>query len=159
MTSGKVIIGALHRVQRRHGRGFVASPPPMAVPAVRPARVAVMLALAHKIAAAIDAGQLQDQADAARRLDLTRARVTQLLALLALAPDLQEHVLFLESVDGIEPLTERALRRTIRSWSWEAQRASYRSLMPTSSGKARQGETTGSFVAPRASKLMIAKPE
>jgi hypothetical protein len=98
-----------------------------------------MLAIAHKIAAAIDAGQLDEQADAARRFDLTRARVTQLLALLALAPDLQEHVLFLESVDGIEPLTERALRRAIRSWSWDAQRAIYQSLTPTPSGKPQQG--------------------
>ncbi len=139
MTTGKIIIGALHRVQRGHGRDFVAQRPPVVAPAIRPARVAVMLALAHKIAAAIDAGRLHDQADAARRLDLTRARVTQLLALLALAPDLQEHVLFLESVDGIEPLTERALRRAIRTWSWEAQRAIYRSLPPTSSGNPRQG--------------------
>lgn len=139
MTTGKIIMGALHRVQRRHGRDFVAKPPPVFAPVVRPARVAVMLALAHKIAAAIDAGQLHDQADAARRLDLTRARVTQLLALLALAPDLQERVLFLESIDGIEPLTERALRGAIRTWSWEAQRAIYRSLRPTSSGKPRQG--------------------
>jgi hypothetical protein len=138
MTTEKIITGTLHRVQRGHGRGFVATPPPVVARAVRPARVAVMLALAHKIAAAIAVGRLQDQADAARRLELTRARVTQLLALLALAPDVQEQVLFLESVDGIEPLTERALRRAVRSWSWEAQRAIYRSLRPTSSGKARQ---------------------
>jgi hypothetical protein len=139
MTTGKVIISALHRVQRGHGRDFVAQPPPAVVPVVRPARVAVMLALAHKVAAAIDAGQLDDQADAARRLDLTRARVTQLLALLALAPDLQEHVLFLELVDGIEPLTERALRRAIRTWSWDAQRAIYQSLTPPASAEPRQG--------------------
>jgi hypothetical protein len=141
MTTGKIIIGALHRVQRGHGRDFVAQPPRAVAPVVRPARVAVMLALAHKIAAAIDAGQLDDQADAARRLDLTRARVTQLLALLALAPDLQEQVLFLESVDGIEPLTERALRRASRTWSWEAQRVVYRSLMATSSGQARREDS------------------
>jgi hypothetical protein len=139
VTTGKIVTGALHRVQRRHGRDFVAQPPPAVVPVVRPARVAVMLALAHKIAAAITAGRLHDQADAARRLDLTRARITQLLALLALAPDLQERVLFLESIDGIEPLTERALRRTIRTWSWDTQRAIYQSLTPTSSGKPRQG--------------------
>lgn len=138
MTTGKIIISALHRVQRGHGRDFVAQPPPAVAPVVRPARVAVMLALAHKIAAAIGAGQLHDQADAARRLDLTRARVTQLLALLGLAPDLQEHVLFLESIDGIEPLTERVLRRAIRTPRWEAQRAIYRSLLAASSGNPLQ---------------------
>ncbi len=106
-----------------HGRDFVAEPPPVIAPVYRPARVALMLALAHKIAAAIAGGQLRDQADAARRLDITRARVTQLLALLALAPDLQVRVLFLESIDGIEPLTERALRLVTRARSWVEQRA------------------------------------
>lgn len=139
MTTGKVITGMLHRVQRGHGRAFVAEPPLAIAPVSRPARVALMLALAHKIEAAIAAGQLHDQADAARRLDLTPARVTQLLALLALAPDLQERVLFLESVDGLEPLTERALRRVTRTRSWEEQRAICRSLLPASPGKPRQG--------------------
>jgi hypothetical protein len=91
-------------------------------PVRRPARVAVMLALAHKITAAIGNGDLHDQAEAARRLGFSRARVTQLLALLQLAPDLQERVLFLEAVDGIEPLTERALRAVTRARSWEEQR-------------------------------------
>lgn len=139
MTTGKIITGMLHRVQHGHGRDFVAEAPPVIAPVYRPARVALMLALAHKIEAAIAAGQLHDQADAARRLDLTPARVTQLLALLALAPDLQERVLFLESVDGLEPLTERALRRATRTRSWEAQRALCRSLLPTRPGSLRQG--------------------
>lgn len=139
MTTGKVITGMLHRVQRGHGRAFVAEAPPAIAPVYRPARVALMLALAHKIDAAIGVGRLHDQADAARRLDLTPARVTQLLALLALAPDLQERVLFLESVDGLEPLTERALRRATRTRCWEAQRAICRSLLPTRPGNSRQG--------------------
>jgi hypothetical protein len=139
MTTEKVITGTLHRVQRGHGRAFVAELRPAIAPVYRPARVALMLALAHKIDAAIAAGQLHDQADAARRLDLTRARVTQLLALLALAPDLQERVLFLESVDGLEPLTERALRRATHARSWEDQRVICRSLLPMSPGNSRQG--------------------
>jgi hypothetical protein len=115
--------GTFHRVQRRHRRAFTAGPPPAPrLPVRRPARVAIMLALAHKIRAAIDSGQARDQAEVARCLGLTRARVTQLLALLQLAPELQEQVLFLESVDGIEPLTERALRRVTRALSWVEQR-------------------------------------
>ena len=150
MTTGKVITGTLHRIQCGHGRTLVAEPPPPIAPVYRPARVALMLALAHKIGAAIAAGRLHDQADAARRLELTPARVTQLLALLALAPDLQEHVLFLESVDGLEPLTERALRRATRTRSWEAQRAICRSLLPPSPGKPRQGVVLRAASAPPA---------
>jgi len=57
-------------------------------PVRRPARVAIMLALAHKIQQAIDGGVVRDRAEVARRLGLTRARVTQLLDLALLAPDI-----------------------------------------------------------------------
>jgi ParB-like chromosome segregation protein Spo0J len=82
-----------------------------------------MLALAHTLEAAIRTGKLRDQAEAARRLGLTRARMTQLLALLQLAPDLQERVLCLEAVDGREPVTERDLRPVTRALCWADQRA------------------------------------
>jgi hypothetical protein len=122
-----VVTGALHRVRRGHGRGFADEPAPVRLPVRRPARVAVMLALAHTVHREIRAGELRDQAEAAQRLSLTRARMTQLLALLRLAPDLQERVLFLEAVDGIEPLTERDLRPITLLESWADQRA----MMPT----------------------------
>ena len=90
-------------------------------PAPDPARVARMLALAHRLQAAIDRGEYRDRAELARQLGLTRARISQLLALTLLAPDLQEHVLFLEAVDGREPLTERALREVVRHEGWAEQ--------------------------------------
>jgi len=66
-----------------------------------------MLAFAHKLQEAIDNGEYTDRADAARKLGLTRARVSQLLDLLMLAPDIQGKILFMERVDGIEPTSER----------------------------------------------------
>jgi hypothetical protein len=118
-----VVSAPLHRVRVRHKQGFVNEAPIVRLPVRRPARVAIMLALAHTIEGAIDAGRLRDQGDAAERLGLTRPRITQLLALLRLAPDLQERVLFLEAVDGIEPLTERELRSLTRLLYWTDQRA------------------------------------
>jgi ParB-like chromosome segregation protein Spo0J len=64
-----------------------------------------MLALAHKIQQAIDRGAVHNRAEVARRLGLTRARVTQLLDLTLLASDIQERILFAEAVDGLEPLS------------------------------------------------------
>jgi hypothetical protein len=118
--TGKVITSTLHRVQRGHGKGFATAPP--RGPVRRPARVAIMLALAHKIRDAIARGQVRNQAEVARRLDLTPARLTQLLDLLRLSPDIQERVLFLEAIDGVEPLTERALRVVTHVSSWVEQR-------------------------------------
>ncbi len=59
----------------------------------RPAMVARQLALAHWIQRAIESGEVKYQADAARLLGLSRARVSQLLDLMLLAPDIQERLL------------------------------------------------------------------
>jgi len=121
-----------HLVRRRRGHGYAFSeepPPPPPAPARRPARVAEMLALAHRLQRAIDAGEYKDRAETARQLALTRARVTQILDLLLLAPDIQEQIVFLKRVDGREPLTERALRVVVRHESWTEQRRRWTVLM------------------------------
>jgi hypothetical protein len=84
-----------------------------------------MLALAHKIQQAIDAGTVRDRAEVARRLGFTRARVTHLMDLTLLAPDLQERVLGLEAVDGVEPISERELRKVAHAGSWGEQREAF----------------------------------
>jgi|GEM_PF-6701703 hypothetical protein len=88
----------------------------------RPARVAVMLALAHKIQNAIDRGVVRDCADVAMRLGLSRARISQLLDLTLLAPDIQERLLELTSTDGVEPIGEQTLRWLTRTTYWTQQR-------------------------------------
>jgi hypothetical protein len=114
--------GHLFRVRDGHGWGFSEDGPAPAAPVHRPARVAQMLALAHRFQAAIDHGDYRDRADLARQLGFTRARISQLLDLLTLAPDLQEHILDLEAVNGREPLTERALRAVVKLEGWADQR-------------------------------------
>jgi hypothetical protein len=122
----RVVAGQLHRVTRASQKGFVAEPPPG--PVHRPARVAVMLALAHKIKRAIERGEIRDQAEAARNLRLTRARLTQPLDLTLLAPDLQEEILFLEVIDGVEPPREKTLRGVLRLSTWADQRSTLDAL-------------------------------
>ena len=85
-----------------------------------------MLALAHKLQRAIDCGEYESRAALSRAYGLSRARITQLLDLLLLAPDIQERVLFLESVDGREVVGERALRRLLAAEGWAGQRAAER---------------------------------
>ena len=80
----------------------------------------------------------RDRADLARQLGFTRARISQLLDLLMLAPDLQEQLLDLEAVDGVEPLTERALRVVVKLEGWGAQRVRLR-LCADSVGDGRRG--------------------
>lgn len=117
-----VLTGTLFR--RRGSRVTLSEepPPPKPAPLRRPAKVARMLALAHHLQSAIERGIVADQATVARKLGLTRARVTQLFDLLLLAPDVQAAVLDLEAVDGIEPMSERALRTVARAGTWGEQR-------------------------------------
>ncbi len=104
---------------RRQGRRVELSdtprlPPEPRTPVRRPAKVARILALAHHLQRAIDNGLVADRAAVARKLGLTRARVTQLLDLLLLAPELQLKVLQLEALDGSEPTSERSLNRLLK---------------------------------------------
>lgn len=126
----QVVAGELHRIRRGRGKGFSAEAQPE--PARRPARVAVTLALAHTIQRAIDRGEIRDQADAARKLGVTPARLTQILDLTLLAPGLQEKVLFLEAVRGIEPFGERVLRSVARAAAWEGHGLPQRSPLDRS---------------------------
>ena len=123
-------------------RGVI-PPTPKPEPARRPARVAQMLALAHRLRAALDSGEHKDQSAAARALGVTRMRVTQLLNLTFLAPDIQERVLFLDAIDGVEPLTERALRAFVRCETWAEQRE--RVLQPLPSAIPTRLDSGGSF--------------
>jgi hypothetical protein len=129
-SSGTMVTGKLHRVRKGHKKGFVETPPVEPEPVRRPARLAIMLALAHKIQQAIDRDAVRDRAEVARRLGLTRARVTQLLDLTLLAPDIQERILFAEAVDGLEPMGERAVRAAVRVEDWAMQRAAWGASEP-----------------------------
>lgn len=49
----------------------------------------------------------------ARQLGFTRARVTQLMNLLLVAPEVQEEILFLELPPGAQPVSEGGLREAV----------------------------------------------
>ena len=101
-------------------------PPPKLEGVRRPAHVARMLALAHHLQRALDQGRVANRAELARRLGFTQTRITQVLDLLWLAPDIQEALLHFEAVDGREPLGERQLRDVVHIESWEEQREAWR---------------------------------
>ncbi len=91
-------------------------------PTGRIPRVARLLALAHKIYAMIHAGDLCDLADAARACNLTRARMTQIVNLLLLAPEIQETILDLPlTTKGRDSITERSLRSIVAEPDWQRQ--------------------------------------
>jgi len=61
-----------------------------------------------------------DYAELARLGQVSRARMTQIMNLLNLAPDIQEAILFFPRVEqGGDPVTERELREVVGVEDWE----------------------------------------
>ena len=99
------------------------------LPTARVPRVARLMALAIKFDGMIADGHVRDQAEIAAVGHLTRARVTQVMCLLYLAPDIQEAVLHLPPVaSGRDPFTERELRAIAAEPEWGKQRGMWRKL-------------------------------
>jgi hypothetical protein len=86
-------------------------------------RVTKLLALAHRFDALLRDGVVEDYATLARLGRVTAARVTQIMNLLLLAPDIQEQVLFLPRVvRGRDPVTVRDLQPIALEPDWRKQR-------------------------------------
>lgn len=120
----RIVVGPMHR--GRSGKQTVfAQERESSEKSAEPARVALALALAHWIQRSIDAGEIRDQAQAARRLGITRARVTQLLYLTLLCPRIQDAVLRLETKRDTRRVGERLVRRVSQFDSWALQREAW----------------------------------
>ena len=91
-------------------------------------RVARVLALAHHFDALIEHGLVKDYAEIARLSHLTRARVTQIMYLKYLAPDIQEQLIELPMQHGRDLLSENDVRRIAMEPDWATQRRQWQSL-------------------------------
>ncbi len=85
-------------------------------------RISRLMALAIRFEQLICDGVVQDQADLARLALVSRARVTQIMDLLMLAPDILEALLFLPPVhNGRYPVTEHHVRSVLKELDWHNQ--------------------------------------
>jgi len=115
----------VHFSTRNKGRREIKpgpEPVPDDGPAGRVPRVSRLMALAIRFDGLIRSGAVTDQADLARVGHVSRARVTQIMNLLHLAPAIQEQVLFLPRVTaGHDPITERHVRAIAAEVAWARQ--------------------------------------
>lgn len=94
-------------------------------------RVSRLMALAIKFDHLLATGAVRDQAELAELGHVTRARVTQVMNLLHLAPDIQEAILYLPRVtQGRDPIVERHLRPIVASPDWSRQRRLWCRIAP-----------------------------
>ncbi|HXY32886.1 MAG TPA: hypothetical protein VEI07_01585 [Planctomycetaceae bacterium] len=87
-------------------------------------RITRLMALAIKFQDMVDSGEVRDYADLARLGYVTRARITQIMNLLLLAPDIQEKIL----IDLSGAFSERHIRVVLKDVEWDRQR---RALQPS----------------------------
>jgi len=102
-----------HRPQKR--------PPPVVKPVSRrfsPDKVARLLALGHLVQDMVERGDLRDFKEAAIRLHKAESRISQIVSLTRLAPDIQERVLL-----GTLKIAEIHIRKALDSADWDEQRA------------------------------------
>jgi len=96
-----------------------------AIPAVtsRVPRIARLMALAIRMQSLIRAGGIIDYSQLAQLGHVSRARITQIMNLLLLAPDIQEQILFLPAASGRrDPVRLAQLQPIARVPDWNRQR-------------------------------------
>jgi hypothetical protein len=90
-------------------------------------RAAQVLALALQFQEMIDRGEVRDYADLARLGCVSRERISQIMMLVWLAPDIQQAVLRLPPSERA-PFSEGALRRIAKIVRWDEQRLEWQRL-------------------------------
>ena len=101
-------------------------------------RISRLMALAIRLDGLVRDGIVADQAELARLGHVSRARITQIMSLLHLAPDIQEALLFLPRVaHGKDPIRERQLRPIAAVSDWQKQRRMWATLNPAFPGQNR----------------------
>jgi hypothetical protein len=136
--------------RRRLPRRLRRAGDPATPPAPRIPRITRLMALAIKFDEMIRRGEVKDYADLARLGYVTRARITQIMNLLNLAPEIQEQLLSLPKVSpGRNPITERHLRQITCVPRWEHQCRLWKQLPPRAVPEEEAETRESSSLTPR----------
>lgn len=119
-----------NRVERGARRNLQPGVDPTPEPLVgRTPRITRLMALAIWFEKLIADGDVADYAELARLGQVSRARVTQIMNLLLLAPDIQTEILFLPRVTGRwDPICLRHLQMVALVPTWGKQRTLWHDL-------------------------------
>jgi hypothetical protein len=120
-----------------HGRRRVTTwvPESGSVERGRVPRVSRLLALAIRLERLLLSGEVSDVSELARISHVSQPRMSQILNLALLAPDIQEELLFLPRVtSGTPDIHEKILRPIVAQIDWQKQRELWRALQDRSAG-------------------------
>ncbi len=115
----------VHFVRREHGRKAIVDKPPPTdqTTSGRIPRISRLMALAIRFDRLIREREITDLSELARLAYVTQPRMTQIMNLNHLAPDIQEQILFLPKVtSGRGAIHEKLLRPVAAKANWQVQR-------------------------------------
>ena len=129
MNDSFKVIRKFHVARRQHGSKQLRDGAENDVPTGRVPRVARLMALAIRCDQLIRNGVIANQSELADFGRITTARMTQIMALLNLAPDIQEKILFLPRTErGRDVLKETDVRPIASALDWRKQRRMWAAL-------------------------------
>jgi site-specific DNA recombinase len=98
-------------------------------PTGRIPRISKLMALAIKMEGLVREGKVNDYTALASVGHVSKPRLTQIMNLMNLAPDIQEALLFLPKImSGPDPITERQMRPVMAAVDWSRQRELFTNL-------------------------------
>lgn len=130
MNKGLTVTKPVHFGRARKGRKVIKEgfapilPAPGRVP-----RISRLMAMAIHMEDLVRTGEVENYAELACLAQVTRARITQIMNLLHLAPDIQEEILFLDRSRGArDSVQERSVRPITSVPDWRKQWAMWSEL-------------------------------
>jgi len=116
-------------VKGNRKRAIAGRAPEQPTPTGRIPRISKLMALAIRFDQLLQDGVVANQSELARLAHITQPRMTQIMNLLNLAPDIQEEILHLPpTTRGRDMLTERDLRHVSAEPDWTRQRRQWVAL-------------------------------
>ena len=102
--------------------------PPRPRPSSKLPRISKLMALAIRFNEMIRTGEASDMIELARLGHVTQPRMSQIMALNQLAPDIQEALLNLPATKGKPDIHEKRLRPIAAMLTWKEQRAAWKQI-------------------------------
>ena len=129
MSESLTINRKFHVAKRRDGRKHLEDGVAPCKPTGRVPRITRLLALAHRCHRLIQDGTIINQSELAHYGQISTTRMTQIMWMDNLAPDIQEEILFLpNTVKGRDRVKEADIRPIAKTLDWKQQRKMWRAI-------------------------------
>ena len=129
MSESLTINRKFHVAKKRDGRKHLQNGVAPSKPTGRVPRITRLLALAHRCHRLIQDGTIINQSELAHYGQISTTRMTQIMWMDNLAPDIQEEILFLpNTVKGRDPIKEADIRPIAKTLDWKQQRKMWQAI-------------------------------